>query len=62
MFTPNELSLILSGVPKIDVKDWQRNTEVHTWYFHSPVNEGKKSLHLVNTFLLLFLFSLYTGD
>ena len=26
---PNELSLLLSGVPTIDVEDWQRNTEVH---------------------------------
>ena len=28
VFTPNEFSLILSGVPRIDVEDWQRNTEV----------------------------------
>jgi len=29
VFTPNEFSLILSGVPRIDVEDWQRNTEYH---------------------------------
>ena len=28
VFMPDELSLLLSGVPTIDVEDWQRNTEV----------------------------------
>ena len=27
-FTPNELSLLLSGIPSIDVKDWKNNTTV----------------------------------
>ena len=27
-FTPNELSLLLSGIPSIDVKDWKSNTTV----------------------------------
>lgn len=28
MFTPSELALLISGVPEIDVDDWQMNTRV----------------------------------
>ena len=27
VFTPDEFSLLLSGVPSIDVKDWKRHTK-----------------------------------
>jgi hypothetical protein len=28
VFSPDELSLLISGVPSIDVEDWSRNTQV----------------------------------
>lgn len=28
VFTPSELVLLISGVPEIDVDDWERNTRV----------------------------------
>jgi len=28
IFTPDQFSLLLSGIPTIDVDDWQQNTEV----------------------------------
>ena len=28
IFTPDQFSLLLSGIPTIDVDDWQANTEV----------------------------------
>ena len=28
IFTPDQFSLLLSGIPKIDVDDWEQNTEV----------------------------------
>ena len=30
MFSPDQFSLLLSGVPTIDVDDWEQNTEVCT--------------------------------
>lgn len=29
IFTPDQFSLLLSGIPTIDVDDWEQNTEVH---------------------------------
>ena len=31
IFTPDQFSLLLSGIPTIDVDDWEQNTEVHTY-------------------------------
>ena len=30
IFTPDQFSLLLSGVPTINVDDWEQNTEVRT--------------------------------
>jgi len=40
IFTPDQLSLLLSGVPFIDVDDWERNTEVQL-YCYDPNNKNK---------------------
>ena len=34
VFTPSELTLLISGVPKIDVEDWINNTKVSIGKIH----------------------------
>ena len=34
IFNPDQFSLLLSGVPTIDVDDWEQNTEVHMYVLH----------------------------
>ena len=33
IFTPDQFSLLLSGIPTIDVEDWKKNTEVHSYVY-----------------------------
>ena len=38
IFTPDQFSLLLSGIPTIDVDDWQANTEVCMCVLHLCVS------------------------